>query len=66
MPGIAINKDGTIYFVDGSVIRMITKDGSINTFLGTPSVIGPARVPRCLTTMSIDKVKKGRGKTDIN
>ena len=55
-PGIAVSKDGTIYFVDGTVIRQVKKDGSISTFLGTPSVIGSSRVPRCLTTMPIDKV----------
>ncbi|CAH1776702.1 unnamed protein product [Owenia fusiformis] len=35
--GIAINKDGIIYFTDGPNIRMINKEGIISTLIGSQS-----------------------------
>ncbi|XP_072171357.1 teneurin-3-like [Diadema setosum] len=55
--GIAVSKDGTVYLVDGTSIRKITTDGIIRSFLGTPGIQGPLRLPRCRGTMSFDQVK---------
>ena len=33
--GIAINKDGVVYFADGANIRSINNDGIIRTVIGT-------------------------------
>ena len=55
--GIAVGRDGTVYFVDGTIIRKI-KDGIISTVVGSHSQIGPARLPKCSDSMSFDQVKK--------
>ncbi|XP_030836336.1 teneurin-3-like isoform X2 [Strongylocentrotus purpuratus] len=55
--GIAVGKDGTVYFVDGTVIRKITTDGTIHAFLGTPGIQGPLRLPQCRGTMAFSQVK---------
>ena len=33
--GIAINKDGVVYFADGANIRVIELDGTIRTMIGS-------------------------------
>lgn len=35
LPGIAINKDGTIFFADGTNVRMIDEEGNIWTLVGS-------------------------------
>lgn len=56
LSGIAVGKDGTVYFVDGTVIRKITTDGTIHAFLGTPGIQGPLRLPQCRGTMAFSQV----------
>ncbi|XP_022084804.1 teneurin-3-like isoform X2 [Acanthaster planci] len=54
--GIAVSRDGTIFFVDGTVVRKI-QDGVISTVVGSHTWVGPTRLPKCSDTMSFDQVK---------
>ncbi|XP_038057022.1 teneurin-3-like isoform X1 [Patiria miniata] len=54
--GIAVGRDGTIYFVDGTVVRKI-QDGIITTVVGSHTWVGPTRLPKCSDSMSFDQVK---------
>ncbi|XP_029437000.1 teneurin-3 isoform X1 [Rhinatrema bivittatum] len=54
--GIAIDKNGLIYFVDGKVIRKVDQNGIISTFLGSNDLTS-ARPLTCDTSMHISEVR---------
>ncbi len=61
--GVAINKDGVVYFADGANIRVIHLDGTITTMIGSqgqPTHFSP--LP-CESEISIHDVSK---ETDFN
>jgi len=54
--GIAINKDGVIYFADGANIRMIDSDGIIHTVIGSqghPKYFQPLPCYKVTTTADV-------------
>ena len=51
-----MGRDGAIYFVDGTVVRKIL-DGIISTVVGSHTLVGPTRLPKCTHTMSFDQVR---------
>ncbi|XP_006815600.1 teneurin-3-like [Saccoglossus kowalevskii] len=55
--GLTISSDGSIYFIDGSVIRMINTDGIISTYMGSHDTIDSPRPFRCQGTMTFDEVQ---------
>ncbi|XP_077984531.1 teneurin-3-like [Glandiceps talaboti] len=55
--GLTVSQDGTIYFVDGFVIRQITVDGIISTYLGDHGIIDRQIPLKCDETMTFDDVK---------
>ncbi|XP_060691053.1 teneurin-3 isoform X2 [Hemiscyllium ocellatum] len=54
--GIAIDKNGLIYFVDGTMIRKVDQNGIISTLLGSNDLTS-ARPLTCDTTMHISQVR---------
>lgn len=68
LPGIAVDKTGLIYFVDGTVIRRIDHSGVITTVLGSND-LASARHLSCDAVMDVQQVKdsivpQGRIKSD--
>lgn len=55
-PGIAVDKNGLIYFVDGTVIRKVDPNGIISTLLGSND-LASARPLSCDSVMDIHQVK---------
>ncbi|XP_073710432.1 teneurin-3 isoform X5 [Misgurnus anguillicaudatus] len=53
--GIAIDKNGLIYFVDGTVIRKVDKSGIISTLLGSND-LASARPLSCDSVMDVHQV----------
>ncbi|MEQ2183823.1 Teneurin-3 [Goodea atripinnis] len=53
--GIAVNKNGLIYFVDGTTIRKVDQNGIISTFLGSNDLTS-ARPLTCDSSMDINQV----------
>lgn len=53
--GIAIDKNGLIYFVDGTMIRKVDQNGIISTLLGSNDLTS-ARPLTCDTSMHISQV----------
>ncbi|XP_063776753.1 teneurin-3 isoform X13 [Pseudophryne corroboree] len=54
--GIAVDKNGLIYFVDGKVIRRVDQNGIISTLLGSNDLTS-ARPLTCDTSMHISEVR---------
>uniref|UniRef100_A0A8D0L4Z0 Teneurin-3 n=1 Tax=Sphenodon punctatus TaxID=8508 RepID=A0A8D0L4Z0_SPHPU len=54
--GIAIDKNGLIYFVDGTMIRKVDQNGIISTLLGSNDLTS-ARPLTCDTSMHISQVR---------
>uniref|UniRef100_A0A6I8R6T6 Teneurin-3 n=1 Tax=Xenopus tropicalis TaxID=8364 RepID=A0A6I8R6T6_XENTR len=54
--GIAVDKNGIIYFVDGKVIRKVDQNGIISTLLGSNDLTS-ARPLTCDTSMHISEVR---------
>ncbi|KAM9329353.1 teneurin-3 isoform 9-T9 [Gastrophryne carolinensis] len=54
--GIAVDKNGLIYFVDGKVIRKVDQNGIISTLLGSNDLTS-ARPLTCDTSMHISEVR---------
>lgn len=54
--GIAINKDGVIYFADGPNIRRVSTDGQISTLIGSQELVGKWTPLPCEEIVSADKV----------
>ncbi|XP_078534115.1 teneurin-3 isoform X1 [Lissotriton helveticus] len=54
--GIAVDKNGIIYFVDGKVIRRVDQNGIISTLLGSNDLTS-ARPLTCDTSMHISEVR---------
>lgn len=54
--GIAINKDGVIFFADGANIRVINKQGQISTLIGHQQQPSAYKPLPCNTTTSIEEV----------
>ena len=54
--GIAINKDGVLYFADGVNIRMIDTDGVISTVIGHQGQPEQWRPLLCEGTVEVEKV----------
>lgn len=55
-PGIAIDRNGLIYFVDGTVIRKVDQNGIISTLLGSND-LASARPLSCDSVMDVHQVK---------
>ena len=55
--GIAINKDGIIYFADGANIRMIDKDNKVHTVIGQQGQPKEWKPIPCEGVISVDKVR---------
>ncbi|GAA6108355.1 teneurin-3 isoform X1 [Tachysurus ichikawai] len=53
--GIAVDKNGLIYFVDGTMIRKVDRNGIISTLLGSNDLTS-ARPLTCDTSMHIGQV----------
>lgn len=53
--GIAVGKNGLIYFVDGTTIRKVDQNGIISTFLGSNDLTS-ARPLTCDNSMDINQV----------
>ncbi|KAK7922214.1 hypothetical protein WMY93_009116 [Mugilogobius chulae] len=53
--GIAVDKNGLIYFVDGTTIRKVDQNGIISTFLGSNDLTS-ARPLTCDNSMDISQV----------
>ena len=53
--GIAVDKNGLIYFVDGTVIRKVDKTGVISTVMGSND-LASARPLVCDAAMDIHQV----------
>lgn len=53
--GIAVDKSGLIYFVDGTTIRKVDQNGIISTFLGSNDLTS-ARPLTCDNSMDINQV----------
>lgn len=53
--GIAVDKNGFIYFVDGTMIRKVDRNGIISTLLGSNDLTS-ARPLTCDTSMHIGQV----------
>lgn len=53
--GIAVDKNGLIYFVDGTTIRKVDQNGIISTFLGSNDLTS-ARPLTCDSSMDINQV----------
>lgn len=53
--GIAVDKNGLIYFVDGTMIRKVDRNGIISTVLGSNDLTS-ARPLTCDTSMHISQV----------
>ncbi len=53
--GIAVDKNGLIYFVDGTTIRKVDQNGIISTFLGSNDLTS-ARPLTCDNSMDINQV----------
>lgn len=63
--GIAVDKNGLIYFVDGTTIRKVDQNGIISTFLGSNDLTS-ARPLTCDNSMDINQViytAGGQGRT---
>lgn len=54
---MAIDKNGLIYFVDGTMIRRVDQNGIISTVLGSNDLTS-ARPLTCDTSMHISQVAK--------
>ncbi|XP_029639322.1 teneurin-m isoform X3 [Octopus sinensis] len=54
--GIAINKDGVIYFADGPNIRHVSTNGRISTLIGSQELVGKWTPLPCDEIVSADKV----------
>uniref|UniRef100_A0A8C7YY14 Teneurin transmembrane protein 3 n=1 Tax=Oryzias sinensis TaxID=183150 RepID=A0A8C7YY14_9TELE len=54
--GIAVDKNGLIYFVDGTMIRKVDRNGIISTVLGSNDLTS-ARPLTCDTSMHISQVR---------
>ncbi|KAM9477763.1 teneurin-3 isoform 5-T5 [Clarias gariepinus] len=54
--GIAVDKNGLIYFVDGTMIRKVDRNGIISTLLGSNDLTS-ARPLTCDTSMHIGQVR---------
>uniref|UniRef100_A0A8C1ZZW6 Teneurin-3 n=1 Tax=Cyprinus carpio TaxID=7962 RepID=A0A8C1ZZW6_CYPCA len=54
--GIAVDKNGFIYFVDGTMIRKVDRNGIISTLLGSNDLTS-ARPLTCDTSMHIGQVR---------
>ncbi|XP_041115150.1 teneurin-3-like isoform X17 [Polyodon spathula] len=54
--GIAVDKNGFIYFVDGTMIRKVDQNGIISTLLGSNDLTS-ARPLTCDTSMHISQVR---------
>ncbi|XP_071950673.1 teneurin-3-like isoform X2 [Antedon mediterranea] len=54
--GISVANDGTVYFIDGNIIRMISPDGVMGTFLGSHNLLTAPRAFACDRSMSFDEV----------
>lgn len=55
-PGIAVDKYGVIFFVDGTMIRRVDQNGIISTLLGFNDLTS-ARPLSCDSAMDISQVK---------
>lgn len=55
LTGIAVDKNGLIYFVDGTVIRRVDQSGVITTILGSND-LASARPLGCDAVMDIQQV----------
>lgn len=55
--GMAVDKNGLIYFVDGTMIRKVDQNGIISTLLGSNDLTS-ARPLTCDTSMHISQVAK--------
>lgn len=55
--GMAIDKNGLIYFVDGTMIRKVDQNGIISTVLGSNDLTS-ARPLTCDSSMHISQVAK--------
>ncbi|XP_030224300.1 teneurin-3 isoform X5 [Gadus morhua] len=53
--GIAVDRNGLIYFVDGTTIRKVDQNGIISTFLGSNDLTSP-RPLTCDSSMDINQV----------
>lgn len=53
--GVAVDKNGLIYFVDGTMIRKVDQNGIISTLLGSNDLTS-ARPLTCDTSMHISQV----------
>ncbi len=53
--GITVDKNGFIYFVDGTMIRKVDRNGIISTLLGSNDLTS-ARPLTCDTSMHIGQV----------
>ena len=57
LSGIAVDKNGFIYFVDGTMIRKVDRNGIISTLLGSNDLTS-ARPLTCDTSMHIRQVRQ--------
>lgn len=53
--GIAVDKSGLIYFVDGTTIRKVDQNGILSTFLGSNDLTS-ARPLTCDNSMDLNQV----------
>lgn len=54
--GIAVDKDGVVYFADGANIRAIDEAGNIRTLIGSQSAPGHWAPFPCRTVLNVSQV----------
>lgn len=53
--GLAVDRTGRLFFVDGSAVRVIGSDGIVQTFAGSSNLASSRPLP-CYGTISVDQV----------
>lgn len=60
LTGIAVDKNGLMYFVDATMIRKVDQNGIISTLLGANDLTA-VRPLSCDTSMDVSQVSRLRG-----
>ena len=56
--GIAINKNGIVYFADGANVRVVDRNSNIHTVIGSQGQPVHYKPISCGRVISIDEVRK--------